>query len=416
MSSRTGTLRAVVRGSAGIAIAMGIMNVATYGFQIIAARLLGPREYSGIASLMALLLVVNVVALGLQATGARRVAAEPAKRAEIESAVMAASYRSAVVLGLACLALTPVISLALDLDDWAAAAMIGVSTVPLTIMGGQAGVLQGEGRWGALSAVYLGMGIGRLALGLVLMPVFDSTFGAMVAVAVAAWVPAVIGWFALRGRESAAAAWSGTTTILREVAGNSYALLAFFALSNIDVILARARFDEHDAGLYAGGLILTKAVLFLPQFVVVIAFPSMASASGQHRMYLRGLAAVAAIGATATLGAVVLSSLAITFVGGSKYSEVEPNIWIFATLGTLLALIQLMVYEVVARQHRASVLIIWAGLALVAAGSLLVDNGHQLVRVVALVDLGVLVSLVVTAMLHPSQRRAAAVDGTSSTS
>ena len=35
---------------------------------------------------------------------------------------------------------------------------------------------------------------------------------------------------------------------------------------------------DHDAGLYAGGLILAKAVLFLPQFVVVVAFPSMSTA------------------------------------------------------------------------------------------------------------------------------------------
>ena len=55
------------------------------------------------------------------------------------------------------------------------------------------------------------------------------------------------------------------------------ALLAFFALSNADIVVARNVLDGHDAGLYAGGLILTKAVLFLPQFVVVVAFPSMAT-------------------------------------------------------------------------------------------------------------------------------------------
>ncbi len=56
---------------------------------------------------------------------------------------------------------------------------------------------------------------------------------------------------------------------------NSNALLAFFALSNVDILVARNVLGEHQAGLYAGGLILVKAVLFLPQFVVVLAFPSM---------------------------------------------------------------------------------------------------------------------------------------------
>lgn len=407
MSGTTRSLRGLIRGGAGIAIAMGVMNVSTYVFTIFAATVLGPGNYGGVASLMGLLLVVNVLALGLQATGARRVAAEPERRDEIEDAIMAATNRSALALGAVCLAMTPVISWALSLDNWAAAAMIGLSAIPLTVMGGQAGILQGEERWLPLSAVYLGMGLGRLAFGAALLPFVSNTFGAMLAVALGAWIPAIIGAFAL-GRigagPRAGTVRTSATRILREVVGNSNALLAFFALSNLDVVIARARFDEHDAGLYAGGLILTKAVLFLPQFVVVIAFPSMASASTQHRMYLRVLVVVGTIGAIATLGAAALSEYAVLFVGGDAYQEVEPNIWLFATVGTLLALVQLMVYEVVARQHRASVLLLWAGLAAVGVVAFSVDNGSELIRGVALVHLAVLLALVLTAIFRRESR------------
>ena len=413
------SLRSLIRGGAGIAVAMGVANVASYAYTILAAHLLGPRAYGGVASLMGLLLVVNVLALGLQATGARRVAADPEHRDEIEASVLAATNRSALVLGAACLALTPVISWALSLDSWAAALMIGASAIPLTMMGGQAGILQGEERWMPLAAVYLGMGLGRLGFGAVLMPIFPTAFGAMLAVALGAWVPALIGAIVLgqvsRARNAAGAVTSPgvpdglvdrtrlrAARIVREVVSNSNALLAFFALSNLDVVLARIRFAEHEAGLYAGGLILTKAVLFLPQFVVVIAFPSMASATSQHRMYLRALVAVGIIGLTATLGAAVLSDIAVAFIGGDAYREVEPNIWLFATLGTLLALVQMMVYELVARQHRASVLILWGGLLAVAAVGSLVDSGAALVRGVALVDLAVLLILLLTARFHPA--------------
>jgi O-antigen/teichoic acid export membrane protein len=407
VSGTTRSLRGLIRSGSGIAVAMGVMNVATYAFTIFAAQLLGPRDYGGVASLMGLLLVVNVVALGLQATGARRVAAEPERRDEIEDEIMAATNRSALALGLLCLALTPVISWALSLDSWGAAAMIGLSAIPLTVMGGQAGILQGEERWLPLSAVYLAMGLGRMVLGAALIPLLSNELGAMLAVALGAWVPAIVGAVAL-GRVGASrrtrALRSGATRILQEVATNSYALLAFFALSNLDVVIARVRFDEHDAGLYAGGLILTKAVLFLPQFVVVIAFPSMASAGSQHRLYLRVLVVLGAIGAVATLGAAALSDLAVTFVGGDAYADIEPDIWLFATLGTLLALVQLMVYEVVARQHRASVLIIWLGLAAVGLVGMLVDNPSDLVRGVALVNGSVLLALVLTATFHPALR------------
>ena len=405
-----GTLRALLRSGAGIAIAMAVQNLAAYGFTIVAARRLGPVEYGAVASLMGLLLVVVVLSLGLQATGARKIAAAPERRTEIEAAVMSATYRSSLVLGALCLALTPVIAWALQLDAWPAALMIGISAVPLTIMGGQSGILQGEHRWRPLAAVYLGVGVGRLAVGGAFMLALPTAFGAMLGVAVAAWIPALIGALALghvgRGRAGRRETAARGEQILHEVTSNSHALLAFFALSNADVIVARIVLDERVAGLYAGGLILTKAVLFLPQFVVVIAFPSMAAPGRQHRMYLKGLVLVAGLGVAATIGAVLLSELAVTFIGGPAYARIEPLVGLFAALGMVLAMIQLMVYEVVARQHRASVFVLWAGLAAVASSALYVADERSLAVSVAVIDTAVLLTLVGTALLRRPADRA----------
>ena len=250
MTESSGTLRGLLRSGAGIAVAMAIQNVATYGFTIFAARRLGPAEYGAVASLMGLMLVVVVLALGLQATGARKIAAAPDRRAEIEAAVMSASYRSALALGALCLALTPLISWALGLDHWTAAAMIGLSAVPLTIMGGQAGILQGEHRWRPLGAVYLGVGLGRLLFGGLFIVLIPTTFGAMLGVAIGSCVPALIGALSLGHvgpRTDHRIAKKGEQ-ILREVIANSHALLAFFALSNADVVVARIVLDEHPRG------------------------------------------------------------------------------------------------------------------------------------------------------------------------
>ena len=70
-------MRSLLSGGGSIAVAMGIMNIATYGFTMLAARMLGPQPYGALAGLMATLLVISVLQLGLQATGARRIAAEP---------------------------------------------------------------------------------------------------------------------------------------------------------------------------------------------------------------------------------------------------------------------------------------------------------------------------------------------------
>ena len=64
-----------MRDGAVIAVAMAVMNVTTYAVTILAARLLGPAEYGALAAVMGLLLVLQVLSLGLQATAARRVSA-----------------------------------------------------------------------------------------------------------------------------------------------------------------------------------------------------------------------------------------------------------------------------------------------------------------------------------------------------
>ena len=89
---------------------MGVMNIATYGFTMVAARLLGPRTTAPSPALMALLLVVAVLQLGLQATAARRIAADPGHVAQIERAILRVTYR-AVARRWACCAwsLSPVI-------------------------------------------------------------------------------------------------------------------------------------------------------------------------------------------------------------------------------------------------------------------------------------------------------------------
>jgi O-antigen/teichoic acid export membrane protein len=417
---RTTAARAL-RDGAVIAVAMAVMNVTTYAFTILAARLLGPAEYGALAAVMGVLLVVNVLSLGLQATGARRVSATPHHRPQIEQEVLATSYSSALVLGLVVLAASPLITSTLNLDSWGIAALIAATAVPLSVMGGQAGILQGEERWAPLAAIYLAVGVGRLGFGAVALVLEPNTQGAMVGVTVGALLPVVIGWAALRHRDRERAPRAGRVPlsarwakggVLREVMHNSHALLAFFALSNADILVARNVLTAHRAGLYAAGLILTKAVLFLPQFVVVIAFPSMSKQAGR-RMHLLSLGAVLAIGLVTVAGVAVLSRTAVSFVGGPAYSDLQDQLWLFAVLGTLLAMIQLMVYDVVARQHQRMVFVVWAALVTLACCAPLVSSLTFLVTVVVTIDLLLLRVLRAVSLRRPAPTTATPAETTS---
>lgn len=401
MRVRPGRMPSWLLGSGVIAAAMGIMNLGTYGFTIVAARMLGPGEYGAVAALMGLLLIVNVASLGLQATGARRVSSAPDDLAGIEADILTATYKSAVGVGFICALATPAINMVLRLESMTTAAMVAITAVPLTLMGGQAGILQGERRWLPLAGIYLGLGLGRIGFGVTLLIVRPDALGAMVGVMLGAFVPVVIGWLALRhpsrrGRAVATgSAQAGRSRrVLRELVHNSHALLVFFALSNVDVVVARVLLDEHDAGLYAGGLILAKAVLFLPQFVVVVAFPSMAEEAGMSTT-LRALAMVLAIGLMATVFAWLLHGVAVQFIGGSAYAELEPLLWAFALVGTVWAMTQLIVYNSVARQSKGAVGVVWVGLMTLVFVTRSVESVEALLTAVITVETLLLLALLV---------------------
>jgi O-antigen/teichoic acid export membrane protein len=395
VSSRPSGWRDLFRGSAGIAVAMAVMNVSTYVFQLVAARVLGPSDYGAIASLMALLMVLAVLQLGLQATAARRIAGQPRHVAQIERAIMRVTYRAALALGVLMLVLSPVVHTVLKLDSVLPAALLAIAAVPLTIAGGQGGILQGERRWLPLGLLYLGVGVPRVVVGTICVLISPTETSAMFGVMLALWVPVLTGWWALRVRRD-----PGETSeehrarpIAREAIAASLALLAFYLLSNVDIVVARNVLDEHDAGLYAGGLILTKAVLFLPQFVVVVAFPSMSTAGARRLALVRSLAIVALLGAACTAGAWVLSDLALVFVGGSEYAEIESRLWVFAVLGTVLAMLQLLVYSVLARRGTRSTYLVWAAVVLLLGLALQVSTLDALLRTVLVVDTALLAVL-----------------------
>jgi O-antigen/teichoic acid export membrane protein len=402
-----------VRGGSAIALAIGTANVAAYAFTVIAARVLGPRPYGAFAAVMNVLLVAGVLQLALQATAARRIAREPGDVHEVETAILTVGRRTSLVLGLIFLLASPLVSSALKLGSTVTAAVLALAIVPTTMTGAQAGILQGERRWVPLALMYLSTGVPRLVIGALLIWIRPTALVAITAVAVAALAPVVVGAVALRrlrherhrvdrGRHTAIALWWETVY-------NSQALLAFLVLSSIDIILARNILDPHQAGLYAGGLIMVKAVLFLPQFVVVLAFPSMGTEEARRTALLASLVVVAALGLCVVVGTSLLSDFAVIFVGGSEYEGIKGSLWLFAVLGTLLSMLQLLVYSVVARQARSSILILWAGLAVLVAAALTADSVRELATRVALVDAGLFVVLLAVSLWrlrHLAPRRA----------
>lgn len=386
-----------------IAVAIGVMNIATYGFTIVAARALGPQQYGAFAAVMNLLMVVSVAQLALQATAARRISSTPGDVSVIEAGIRRLTWRTALTLGALLVLASPLINYLLRLESLGTALIVGAIAVPLTVMGGQAGTLQGERRWRPLALLYAAAGVPRLLVGTALILWQPEEFTAILGVFIGALAPVAVGAMALRDRVHHGSPPSdedhGLRALVRELGQNSQALLAFFAVTNVDVILARNVLDNADSGLYAGGLILTKAVLFLPQFVVVVAFPNMADSRQRRRALRLSLGVVAGLGTIGVAATFALSQVALIFVGGDQYAVIEDRLWQFAILGTLLSMIQLLVYALIAQRGGRATWLLWAALVVIVVGAQFTASISTLLLLVIVVDTVLLVALLVPVVL-----------------
>jgi len=369
-----------------VAVGMLAMNALAYAFTLLAAHLLGPTDFGAVSALLGILIVANVGALALQATGARRLAtAPPDLRDRVTHDIVRSALAVAAVLAVALVLATPLLDRLLHLDDPVTAACVGLACAPLSMMGAYAGILQGTRRWTSLAAVYVSMGVGRVVCGSVALLVDSSMRSAMVGIAVGSLLPAAAGWWLCR---TPVVTTTRHEPVLGELWHNGHTLLAFFAFTNLDVLLARHLFSDTDAGVYAAGAILAKTCLFLPTFVLVVAFPTMATERA-GRPWLRPMLLVLGLGALAVLGCLLLPDLAVTFAGGSEYAALGNVAWMFALEGTLFAALQILVYDTIAGQTRIA-FVLWIGAAVVCVVALLaVQTVGALVGLVTIVAFGV---------------------------
>jgi O-antigen/teichoic acid export membrane protein len=374
-----------VRATSIVGIGMMTMNVLAYAFTLLAAHVLGPTDFGAVGALLGILIVANVGALSLQATAARRLATvRPGHLAGVVRDVRRSSWALAAALAATLLVASPVIDRLLHLDDLVAAAMVALACLPLTVTGGYAGIVQGERRWTELAWVYVAMGAGRVVGGGLGLAVSASPRGAMFGVTIGAVVPAVLGaWFC----RTAATPAERHQPIVGELWRNGHTLLAFFMFTNVDVLLARHLLTHHEAGIYAAGAIISKTCLFLPTFVLVAAFPTMA-ADRSRRAWVRPLLAVLGLGLLAVVGTWLLPGLAVAFAGGSAYVDLGPVAWVFALEGTVFAALQILVYETIAGQRHAA-FVLWIGAGVVVVGAVVfVSTVTALVSLVTLVAAG----------------------------
>jgi len=343
------------------------MNVAAYIFSLIAARILIPAEFGAVTALLSILQMGVVASLGLQAAAARRIAVAPApadRDATIGIVLRSTTLVSFMVGGAVAVA-SPVIAWILHLDSLLPALLCALTLVPLTAMGGFIGIAQGAERWHAVTAIALANGFGRLLAGVVALLIHPSVVSALIGIAIGAWAPVlagarILGFRAVSHRSPGTPEEQAPSRrpLLREALAGTHTLFAFYVLSNLDALVARNRLDAHEAGLYAAGLILSKAALMAPSFVGVLLYPRLATDETAASLRL-AVSVVAGVGLVATVATALLPKLALVLAGGGQYAEVAPNLWLFTMAGSVWSIVQVLVLDSLARRRSGVAILTW---------------------------------------------------------
>lgn len=349
-----------LQGTAVVGAGLLVSQLIATAQMLVVSRLLGPVQFGVFGALAVVLLLGSTVMAATQVVVARHVASGRSAEHISTRAILVAGLAACVVGLLA----VPVLTHALHLSGAAGAVLVALAFVPLTVTGGQLGLLQGaeeHHRLGSLYVVSTGL---RVAGAITGAAVGGTATATLLGLALGATAGALAGRLMLVREPPSGPREETPRALLVEITHAAHALVALYALTNLDVLIARAQLSPHDAGLYAAGALVARAVFFLPQAVLVAAFPRMVA--GSREVQRQAVLVVAALGLLATLVVASVPDLVVRVVSGTQYAAVAAQVWVFALAGAGFGVVQVLLYARMAHHDRRAAVLLWSGVAALA--------------------------------------------------
>lgn len=337
-----------------VSLALAGANGASYLLTVAAARLLAPETFGELSTLLAILVIGVVPAMALQTVVALRTAA-PHDRASTPGVLTAVTARLCLITTvLGAVAAVP-LSQALHLRTATSIGWVVTALLPLTTLGLFHGLLQGTHRFRTLAVLVALEGAGKVGATLLGLIVWRTSSGALFGTALGSTLVAATGWF-LCGRPRPTTVIPGPTA---DVAHAVPAVSGLVLLVNLDLILARHVLPSADVGVYAVGAVVTKIAYWLPQAVGVIVLPRLADSTRRRRALRTATIICLALNLPVIAATALAGPLGTRIIGGPAYTDAPLPLWMFALVGTLLAVTQLLLFARIADRDRVATVVMW---------------------------------------------------------
>jgi O-antigen/teichoic acid export membrane protein len=343
--------KSLVRGGTYLAVAMIVANAGNFGLNLFLGRVLTPAEFSDANLMVTLSLTLTSLALGLQLVAARFVgtfdqAGHPEKSDRLARTLRGYALGAGLVTGAALAVGSGFWSELFNTASWVPFVILGIGMPFYLMQSVGRGVMQGRLRFRELASSYVVEMIVRLGGGVALVALGFGVTGATIGLSVSFIATSLV----VRFLGTSSAGRTGPAVDLGEV--RSYAALVSVLLvgqlltNNSDVFAAKIFFEPTAAGIYAAIALVGRAVFYLAWSVATVVFPVVArrhASGGDTGSLLKGgITAVAVIGFSCALGALLLGGTVLGVILGPAYSELSVPLAAYAATTTLFAIANLV--------------------------------------------------------------------------
>ena len=352
----------VAKGMIFVGVATLLGNGTAYLLSMVSARILDPADFGALGALLGLLVIVSSLGISSQALRSRRFStASATERKDVDCQAIRLSIFAAFAILIGALILSWPISAIFAIPILAV--FTGVASLGFVVIGSAAmGIAQGREEHIKLSIAFIANTACRAFGGIIGVVVFQSVTGVGFGVLIGCAVGAAIAHQLISPKIFSSKLKDGIGIEFGHIA---HALIVLFTLTNIDVLLARVFLTEDLSGEYSVGVLLAKIAFFLPNAIIIVLFPKMSGGDSHRALYI-ATALTAMVGVVITLASVFAGDMIISILGGSQYTDLGGEVWLFALEGSAFALVQVLLYARLAAQDRRAVLAVWGALAVLA--------------------------------------------------
>lgn len=405
---RAGPLAPLAAGLFVVAAGMAVAQVLSYALSLIAARILQPSDFGAFSALLGVFMIGGTVALGVQAVAARRIAAGAAAAGAGAGAHLVRSGQVlAALTGVVCLLISIPLAWLLSLP-LLATMLVGLSLGVWTYGYVLIGIAQGRQHHRQTALALLLIGGGRALGGLIAVLLVPSVTSIALGLLLGITGGVIATWLIVH--RGLGAPDPTARAMLTQTAHASHNLLALYALTNLDVLLARIVLTPAESGLYGVGVLMAKIAFFIPSSILIVFYPRMAGPQRQ-RIVLASAVLTLGIGAVLTAVVAIEGGLAAGFLGGPQYTDISSWLWLFSLAGTMFAVVQVAVYARLAIRDEKAVYVVWTAVAVLAVAALTLARDAPVVLVVCVNSVALALTVALALLSLRRSRREGEVRG-----